>query len=71
MLPKIEYFVNDNPQDDGYHEVHSTGCRCFKWIKSHTSLGHFSTCQEAVDKAKKIYSKSDGCYWCTNACHRL
>jgi hypothetical protein len=62
-----KYYVNNNAQANGDHEVHVEGC---SWMPSDKKyLGDFSSCQEAVKEAKKTYSKSNGCYHCSNACH--
>lgn len=63
------YYVNDNQQNDGYHEVHEDGCSWLSKAISTTSLGYCSDCKEAVRKAEAIYPKSDGCYYCCNECH--
>lgn len=63
------YYVNDNPQPTGEHEVHTNTCSFFDAIQSKTYLGYFSTCQEAVIEAKKKYTNVDGCYYCCNPCH--
>lgn len=61
------YYVNDNAQSSGEHEVHKQGCRYFPG--SNTYLGYFSNCRDAVQKARTIYSKVDGCNWCSRECH--
>jgi hypothetical protein len=32
-------------------------------------LGEFSHCHAAVRKAKEAYPRSNGCYFCSYACH--
>lgn len=63
------YYVNDNSQDDGYHEVHKEGCSWLSMVKSKTSLGSHFTCHSAVSAAKKYYSHVDGCKYCCLLCH--
>ena len=63
------YYVNDNPQTDGYHEVHEESCSWLKLAISKTRLGYFSNCKDALAAAKKIYYNSDGYYYCSNPCH--
>ena len=63
------YYVNDNAQANGDHEVHIPTCSHFAQIKSKTYLGEFSNCRDAVNKAKQTYRQSNGCYYCSNACH--
>lgn len=63
------YYVNDNAQTNGDHEVHTSGCPYFHLIVSKTDLGNHYGCASAVQKAKTIYPQSNGCYHCSNACH--
>ncbi len=62
-----DYWVNRNAQTNGDHEVHKQGCSYMPSDK--TYLGDFSTCRSAVTEAKKTYSQSNGCYWCSRECH--
>ena len=64
------YYVNDNAQVSGDHEVHLASCRWVDQMKSKTYLGDYSSCREAVAKAKTIYRQSDGCAQCSPACHK-
>lgn len=61
------YYVNQNAQPNGDHEVHKSSCTYLP--SSRTYLGQFSRCQEAVLEAKKYYRQSNGCYWCSRDCH--
>ncbi len=61
------YYVNNNSDSKGNHEVHTSTCSYLPTNKK--MLGDFSNCADAVKEAKKTYSKSDGCYYCSNACH--
>ena len=64
------YHVNDNAQpDSGDHEVHKEGCYWLSLVTSRTYLGDFVSCFGAVQKAKGIYWKSNGCKHCSLACH--
>jgi len=65
----LEYVVNDNAQNNGDHEVHTKQCTYFSMIRSYTNLGPHSTCTSAVRKAKEYYSQSNGCAFCSPACH--
>ena len=64
-----KYFVNDNAQSNGDHEVHKDGCKYLAMAHRTTYLGYFSNCRDAVIAAKRIYLKSDGCATCSPACH--
>ncbi|MEM0577158.1 hypothetical protein [Flavobacterium polysaccharolyticum] len=61
------YYVNNKAQSNGDHEVHTSDCIYIPSDKKY--LGQFSNCNDAVREAKKTYTKSNGCYTCSNACH--
>lgn len=61
------YYVNNKAQSNGDHEVHTSDCIFIPSDKKY--LGQFSNCNDAVKEAKKTYTKSNGCYTCSNACH--
>ncbi len=65
----VRYYVNKNAQSDGYHEVHTQSCIHGPDLDNRLYLGDFSNCAPAVKEAKKHYSKSDGCYYCSPNCH--
>ena len=58
-----------NAQINGDHEVHKSGCSYMPDMNNRKYLGEFSSCYNAVQKAKRYYSQVDGCYYCSNACH--
>lgn len=65
------YCVNKNAQSNGDHEVHKVGCSWYPEEKNRISLGDHDTCQTAVLKAILLgYSRANGCYFCSNECHR-
>jgi hypothetical protein len=67
----MNYYVNTNAQTNGDHEVHKEGCSRMPLITNRTYLGNFSNCRDAVIAAKKIYpTTADGCYYCSNECHK-
>jgi len=61
------YYVNNHAQSNGDHEVHKSGCSFMPSDK--TNLGEHATCHTAVIAAKQIYRQSDGCAFCSPACH--
>jgi hypothetical protein len=63
------YYVNKNAQNDGYHEVHETGCEQGAHTANQDSLGWHMDCAGAVAKAKDSYTYVDGCFYCSEACH--
>ena len=64
-----KYYVNKNAQSNGDHEVHKAGCSYMPNSENRLCLGTFSGCAGAVKEAKKTYLRSNGCYYCSNACH--
>lgn len=63
------YYVNTNAQSNGDHEVHKSDCSRLPEPENRLYLGDFSSCGPAVTEAKKTYKQSNGCYYCSNACH--
>ena len=63
------YYVNKNAQSNGDHEVHKLGCTYMPSEENRLYLGSFTNCFDAVREAKKIYPKSNGCYYCSIECH--
>lgn len=63
----MKYYVNDKAQKNGDHEVHTQNCPHLP--DTRTYLGDFASCKPAVEIAKKIYPKSNGCYHCSKECH--
>ncbi|HEX8016632.1 MAG TPA: hypothetical protein VF465_15490 [Flavobacterium sp.] len=63
------YYVNQNAQPNGDHEVHTENCIYLPSSSNRNFLGAFSDCKPAVAEAKKTYSKSNGCKTCCSACH--
>ena len=66
-MPK--YYVRTVAQANGDHEVHKEGCSYIPAVEDRKYLGEFVTCRSAVTEAKKTYSQSNGCYYCSNDCH--
>ena len=63
------YYVNKNAQTNGDHEVHKSDCIYVPAPENRLYLGDFPTCHGAVQKAKEVYPKADGCKHCSPACH--
>ena len=63
------YYVNKNQQSNGDHEVHKTGCSYMPNQENRQYLGDFNNCYPAVQEAKRYFPQSNGCYYCSNACH--
>lgn len=67
-MPKL-YYVNQNSQSNGDHEVHTEDCSFLPNPENREYLGRFNNCCDAVNIAKQKYSTANGCYFCSNACH--
>lgn len=65
-----KYYVNKNAQSNGDHEVHKDGCAHMPSSDNRKYLGDFISCVSAVAEAKKHFSRADGCYYCSNECHK-
>lgn len=65
------YFINKNAQENGDHEVHTTGCGHAPDEENRIGLGNFNYCWEAVAVAKQKWpnDRINGCYYCANPCH--
>jgi len=68
-MPMATYYVNSNAQANGDHEVHKSGCSYMPSAENRVYLGDFATCHGAVRKAKQLYPRSNGCYYCCPECH--
>jgi hypothetical protein len=63
------YYVNQQAQANGDHEVHKSDCDYMPSPEDRQYLSYFSNCHDAVQEAKKYYPQSNGCYYCSNECH--
>ena len=61
------YYVNNDTQANGDHEVHRNGCS--RMPSNRIDLGLFSSCHDAVRAAKNHYAQVNGCYYCARECH--
>ena len=66
----MRYYVNNNAQSTGEHEVHSENCFWLSLVTDKIYLGNFSSCAEALRAARVFYSNVDGCIHCCRECHR-
>ena len=64
------YYVNENSQPTGEHEVHEEGCVFMPDIWNRKYLGYFVDAKEACKEARKLYSNVDGCYYCSREAHK-
>ncbi len=63
------YCVNKQTQANGDHEVHVHSCRFVPDKQNQHPLGLHTDCMSAVSAAKRIYPRSNGCYYCSRPCH--
>lgn len=63
------YCVNTQAQTNGDHEVHVQFCNFLPQPEHQKWLGNFATCVDAVKEAKRTYPQSNGCFYCSSACH--
>ena len=60
-----KYIVNTNAQPTGEREVHNEDiCDNLPDEENRMYLGHYDSCEPAVEKASEIYLNSDGCKYC-------
>lgn len=65
----MRYYVNKNAQNNGDHEVHTSTCSFLPSEANRLYLGDFTSCGPAVREARKTYSTSNGCFFCSTLCH--
>lgn len=63
------YYVRTHAQDNGDHEVHMGTCSFLPQPENRIYLGLFPSCYGAVVAARALYPRSNGCFYCSNACH--
>lgn len=64
-----KYYVNNNVQSNGDHEVHNENCVYLPLQQNRTYLGFFFSCKDAVNEAKKHHTQVNGCKTCSTECH--
>lgn len=65
----MRYYVNRNAQPNGDHEVHTYNCTHGPLEHNRQYLGEFTSCAPAVREAKRYYTQSNGCYYCSPECN--
>lgn len=65
----MRYYVNQNAQTTGEHEVHTATCSWLPNENNRIYLGDFPSCRPAVEKAKEFFDNVDGCKHCSVECH--
>ena len=63
------YRVNNNPQNNGDHEVHEQSCTHYAGLTDYQELGDHPNCHSAVDIARLHHNQVNGCFFCSLLCH--
>ena len=66
---RVVYYVNENSQTNGDHEVHKRSCEYFPDEENAIKLGEFYSCHNAVSEAIRLNYQANGCYYCSRECH--
>jgi hypothetical protein len=61
------YFINNDANNDGSHEVHKVGCKSMPTDKRY--LGNFYEVSDALMEARKEFWHSSGCERCMRDDH--
>lgn len=69
VISMSHYYVNQQVQANGDHEVHVPGCTFFPNPENRIYLGTFLECRSAVAAARRYYYQVNGCFYCLRACH--
>ncbi|WP_276168193.1 hypothetical protein [Zobellia alginiliquefaciens] len=59
-----KYYVNNTPQSNGDHDVHTEDCFSLAFTLSKTDLGHHATYDLALTKAQKTFKRANPCPRC-------
>ena len=62
------YYVSEEAEDDGGHEVHRDNCYRLPILRKY--LGLHPTCDAAVAQARKAFEGAVGCRLCAYECRR-
>jgi hypothetical protein len=60
------YYVSEEPEDDGQHEVHRDTCYRLPVLRKY--IGLHANCAEAVARARQHYEGAVGCRLCSYEC---
>ena len=65
----LRYYLNENAQSNGDHEVHNERCSYLPKRENRIYLGSHNNCHSAVTEARKYWRQVNGCYHCSRECH--
>jgi hypothetical protein len=61
-----KYYINKIAKSDGCHELHTDECKYLPSKGNRVYLGNHSAYIDAVKEARKYYTESNGCFFCSN-----
>ncbi|MGR9048260.1 hypothetical protein ACQ4XT_06515 [Halobacillus faecis] len=64
-----QFYVNQNQQTGGEHEVHVEGCDFMPFEQNLLELGGHDDCSNALEIARNTYEDVNGCKHCCPDCH--
>ena len=64
------YYLNQNAQPTGEHEIHKASCKFLTHMSNCIKLGYFYRAYDALIAARKYYNNVDGCYYCSPEIHK-
>jgi len=59
-----KYYVDKSVQLDGNHALHKEGCGMYISQNNKFHIGVLSDCDQAVEKARLLFSNIEGCKDC-------
>ena len=63
------FYVSNRSEPNGYYEIHADNCPHLPIDLLY--LGEFSKCEDAVQRARAIYLRVNGCRRCAQDCHTV
>jgi hypothetical protein len=64
----INYYLNRRPMLNGLHAIHTENCPFVAGEDRRIYLGEYESCKDAVRAARKHFSGSEGCLFCSQLC---
>lgn len=63
-----KFYVSDNPDETGMHQIHDEDCIHLPPIFYRKYLGRFDISFEAMETARRYFKRVKGCQHCTSEC---
>ena len=64
------YYINKKEQSEGFHDIHTSDCTYLPDAEYKQYLGVFTHCKHALQGAKTLFTKVNGCPYCIKECYR-